>query len=221
MKVPYGLIIVGCVGVITLVVFIYSLILPFTLLPAATETPKATPIPVIEKPATVVIAPEPEPAPNPHRIRTEPAPTPAVTVQPAPPVAPPRPAVFSGGMAGELIASINAVRANAGLAPVYEDGQLNQSALIEANTLCSSNVWAHGDYAGIMLSIGYNYLSAGENLAKNFVTSAGVINGWTNSPSHYANMVGDYVDAGMAVITCNNYQGRDSTLLIVSHFGKR
>lgn len=183
--------------------------------PVEKPVEKQNPTPVAQPEATPAIADEPTPMPAP--AASKPAPTPAP--QPAP--EPPRPTVFSGGMNGGIISLVNDVRARAGLNPVYEHSLLNQSALIEANTLCAADKWAHGDFGGIIASVGYQYHSAGENLANNFSTAGGIVNAWTNSPSHYAQMTGNYVDIGSAVITCPNFQGKENILLIVNHFGRR
>ena len=65
---------------------------------------------------------------------------------------------------------------------------------------------------------GYPYITAGENLAKNFATDDGVITGWMNSPGHRANILkADFTDIGIATVNCT-LQGTQTTL-VVAHYG--
>jgi hypothetical protein len=52
-----------------------------------------------------------------------------------------------------------------------------------------------------------NWTSLAENIAYCYGApdAATVYNMWKNSPGHYANMIGDFTDAGLGVYTLNNY----------------
>lgn len=66
---------------------------------------------------------------------------------------------------------------------------------------------------------GYQYEYAGENLAKNFMFSQGVVDAWMNSPSHKENLMRkDYTDVGFAVV--NGVLNGEETTLVVQLFGK-
>ena len=55
---------------------------------------------------------------------------------------------------------------------------------------------------------------AGENLAKGFHSSAGVVTAWMNSPEHRQNVLdGNYTDVGFAVQT-GEFQGKKTTLVV-------
>ena len=64
----------------------------------------------------------------------------------------------------------------------------------------------------------YAYVYAGENLAKGFRTSEGVVEAWMASPTHRANiMSGNYKDIGVAVVE-GELLGKQ-TILVVQMFG--
>lgn len=122
-----------------------------------------------------------------------------------------------------LIQLTNAERVKAGVAPVAENAKLNQSAMLKAQNMFAEDYWAHYSPTGKTPwqwfdQAGYVYTLAGENLARDFDTSQGVINGWMNSPSHRENMLTPgYKDIGIAVL--NGVLGGHETTLVVQHFG--
>lgn len=123
----------------------------------------------------------------------------------------------------EVIRLTNVERVKAGVAPVSENAQLNQSAMLKAKNMFEEDYWAHYAPSGKSPwywfdQAGYVYTIAGENLARDFDTSQGVINGWMNSPSHRENMLTPgYKDIGIAVL--NGVMGGHETTLVVQHFG--
>lgn len=123
----------------------------------------------------------------------------------------------------QLIQLTNAERVKAGVAPVTENSQLNQAALLKAQNMFAEDYWAHYAPSGKSPwywfdQAGYVYTLAGENLARDFDTSQGVINGWMNSPSHRENMLTPgYKHIGIAVL--NGVLGGHETTLVVQHFG--
>jgi uncharacterized protein YkwD len=123
----------------------------------------------------------------------------------------------------EIIRLTNVERAKAGAPTVTENTQLNQAAMLKAKNMFEEDYWAHYAPSGKSPwywfdQAGYAYTLAGENLARDFDTSQGVINGWMNSPSHKANMLATgYKDIGIAVL--NGVLGGRETTLVVQHFG--
>ncbi len=123
----------------------------------------------------------------------------------------------------ELIRLTNQTRLANGVGALRESSQLDQSAKLKAQNMFAEDYWAHYAPSGKSPwywfdQAGYVYTLAGENLARDFDTSQGVIDGWMNSPSHRENMLAPgYKDIGIAVV--NGYmQGHDTTL-VVQHFG--
>ena len=106
----------------------------------------------------------------------------------------------------QLLASTNAKRAEAGLDALTLNGTLSQAAAAKAADMLANNYWAHNSPLGktpwdFIISAGYRYTLAGENLAKNFQTSSGVVDAWMNSPTHKANIFkAGYREVGFAVV---------------------
>lgn len=127
--------------------------------------------------------------------------------------------------AGQLVSLINQKRAEEGLPLLNLDPELSQAAVGKAQDMFVKDYWAHNSPDGLtpwifIRNAGYNYLYAGENLAKNFANSEGVVNAWMASPSHRANILkSEYQDVGFAVV--NGRLGGEETTLVVQLFGAR
>ncbi len=125
--------------------------------------------------------------------------------------------------ASTLFTLTNQQRAANGLAPLRLDSRLNTSASLKAGDMFANNYWAHVSPSGVQPwywfgQAGYSYNYAGENLAKDFDTSAGVMDGWMNSPGHRANILNaNYTDVGFAVE--NGVLVGGQTTLVVAHYG--
>ena len=123
----------------------------------------------------------------------------------------------------ELIRLTNQTRVANGVGALRESVVLDKSAKLKAQNMFAEDYWAHIAPSGKSPwywfdQAGYVYTLAGENLARDFQTSQGVIDGWMNSPTHRANMLAPgYKDIGMAVV--NGVLGGHETTLVVQHFG--
>lgn len=123
----------------------------------------------------------------------------------------------------ELLNQTNQQRAAAGLPAFKLDARLNQSAGLKAGNMFAENYWAHVSPSGIQpwhwfTQAGYTYKYAGENLAKDFDNTSGVVQGWMNSPGHRANILNaNYTDIGFAVQNGTLVGGE--TTLVVAHYG--
>lgn len=122
-----------------------------------------------------------------------------------------------------LLASTNAQRGSLGLNPLKLNAALSQAAAAKAADMFASNYWAHNSPQGktpwsFIVGSGYRYTIAGENLAKNFSTSGGVVSAWMASPTHRDNIVKPgYQDVGFAVV--NGVLNGEETTLVVQMFG--
>lgn len=120
----------------------------------------------------------------------------------------------------------NQERTNAGLPVLSLNGQLNSAALAKANDMFTKNYWAHNAPDGktpwaFILESGYSYSTSGENLAKDFNTSSGVVSGWMNSASHRANILNSgYQDVGYAVVN-GTLQGVETTLVVAMYASRQ
>ncbi len=124
---------------------------------------------------------------------------------------------------GQLLALTNAKRQEAGLSPLTLNQQLSVAAAAKAKDMFAKNYWAHNSPDGLkpwdfITEAGYHYTVAGENLAKNFTNSQGVVDAWMDSESHKDNLLkNSYKDIGFAVV--NGILEGEETTLIVQMFG--
>lgn len=124
----------------------------------------------------------------------------------------------------DLLKATNASRAEQGLAPLTLNNSLNTSAQLKANDMVAKNYWSHNSPDGIQPwywfdKANYAYSIAGENLAYGFSTGKEVEAAWMNSPTHKANVLGDYEDVGFGIASSANFQGNANTV-VVAHYGK-
>lgn len=125
----------------------------------------------------------------------------------------------------DIIDRTNAKRLENGLVPLRVDGDLTEAAEKKAQDMFSKDYWAHVSPDGVrpwsfITELGYDYVYAGENLAKDFQNSSDVLAAWLASPSHRANLLSArYEDIGVAVV--NGNLGGFETTLVVQMFGAR
>ena len=123
----------------------------------------------------------------------------------------------------QLLNSTNAKRQENGLSSLQLNDTLSQAAAAKASDMLTNNYWAHNSPSGktpwdFIIGSGYRYTLAGENLAKNFQTSDGVVEAWMASPSHRANLLKPgYADVGFAIV--NGVLSGEETTLVVQMFG--
>ena len=131
--------------------------------------------------------------------------------------------IASSITAQELVDLTNSKRVEAGLPALTFNQLLAQAAQAKAADMIVKNYWAHTSPDGAtpwvwFKNLGYKYLYAGENLARDFSDSAGVVNAWMNSPTHRENILSNrYREVGIAVVH-DNFQGQPTTL-VVQMFG--
>lgn len=124
----------------------------------------------------------------------------------------------------ELLVLVNQKRLENGLSPLILNGALSSAAYRKARHMLDNNYWAHFAPDGtspwnFIISSGYNYVYAGENLAKGFVNANDAVEAWMNSPKHRDNILSSqYRDVGFAIVE-GTLQGEE-TVLIVELFGQ-
>ncbi len=117
----------------------------------------------------------------------------------------------------------NKERGKAGLPTLAYNEKLSEAAKLKAENMLENNYWSHYGTNGespwqFILGAGYEYEYAGENLAKNFLFSNGVVEAWMNSPSHKENIMRkEYKDIGFAVVS--GVLNGEETTLVVQMFG--
>lgn len=120
---------------------------------------------------------------------------------------------------------VNQQRFQNNLQPLNLSPELSQAATKKAEDMFKLNYWSHVSPKGVtpwsfITSSGYDYIYAGENLAKSFDTSEAIVDAWMNSPTHRANILKkEYADLGIAVM--NGKLNGEETTLVVQEFGSR
>lgn len=124
---------------------------------------------------------------------------------------------------GRVIELTNQERLKRGLGPLSLSSTLSQAAQLKAGDMFAFNYWAHNSPSGrtpwsFFREVGYSYLYAGENLARDFMNSEAVVGAWLNSPSHRDNLLSSkYREIGLAVV--NGTLNGVETTLVVQMFG--
>ncbi|HYM64872.1 MAG TPA: CAP domain-containing protein [Candidatus Sulfotelmatobacter sp.] len=119
----------------------------------------------------------------------------------------------------ELLVLTNQKRQEAGLSPLSLNSTLSQAASSKASDMFGKDYWAHiapdGTTPWVFIkSSGYNYVYAGENLARGYSSAPDVVNAWMASPEHRKNMLSsNYTDVGFAVST-GKLTGEDTVLVV-------
>ncbi|MGA2911178.1 MAG: CAP domain-containing protein [Candidatus Levyibacteriota bacterium] len=123
----------------------------------------------------------------------------------------------------QLLILTNQQRQDNNLPALTDNSELDQAAANKAADMLSKNYWAHDAPDGttpwtFIKAAGYNYVYAGENLARGFNSASDVVNAWMNSPEHRQNILSsNYQNVGFAVAT-GNLSGED-TILVVEMLG--
>lgn len=123
----------------------------------------------------------------------------------------------------KVIELTNQKRLEQGLEPLKVSDLLNEVARRKAADMFAFNYWAHVSPSGrdpwsFFKEVGYKYIYAGENLARDFMDSASVVEAWMNSPSHRDNIINPkYKEIGLAVV--NGTLNGIETTLVVQVFG--
>ncbi len=124
----------------------------------------------------------------------------------------------------ELLNLTNKKRIESGLGVLTLNSALSEAASGKAKHMFTNDYWAHVSPDGttpwdFILAEKYDYIYAGENLAKNFNTSKQVVEAWYDSPSHKENLLNkNYTEVGFAVVN-GELDGYETTL-VVQMFGK-
>lgn len=137
------------------------------------------------------------------------------------------PAVLGDSTAAITVADLlkytNLQRQANGLPQLKLNEDLTHAAQLKAKDMFAKDYWAHVSPDGttpwiFIRDSGYDYLYAGENLARGFDTSSDVVTAWMNSPEHRSNMLSpNYTDIGFAVES-GTLTGTQTTL-VVQEFG--
>jgi len=111
----------------------------------------------------------------------------------------------------EVIRLVNEIRADHGLKPLTYDWQLARVARYKSQDMKDNRYFSHnspvyGTPFQMMKSFGISYRSAGENIARGYVTPQAVVSGWMNSSGHRANILNaNFTHIGVGYVSGGNY----------------
>jgi uncharacterized protein YkwD len=128
--------------------------------------------------------------------------------------------------APQLLSDTNTSRIRGNQDPLRLNPKLSAAAQAKANDMAMKNYWSHTTPSGqtpweFIKQSGYEYYTAGENLAYGFGNSEDTITGWLNSREHRSNMLSqDFTEAGFGISTAKDFQGQKQTTIIVALYAE-
>jgi len=108
----------------------------------------------------------------------------------------------------QVIEGTNQVRQSQGLPPLRYNPLLEQSAQAHSDAMAADDFFSHDNPttgtspSDRITAAGYGWQANGENIAIGNLTAASVVEGWVNSPDHYANMINSgFTEIGIGIAT--------------------
>ena len=111
----------------------------------------------------------------------------------------------------EVVRLVNEIRVKNGLRELKQDWELSRVARYKSEDMMSLGYFSHnsptyGSPFEMMRSFGISYRSAGENIARGYLTPAAVVAAWMNSPGHRANILNStYTHIGVGYVKTGNH----------------
>lgn len=118
----------------------------------------------------------------------------------------------------DLYELTNETRSEVGLTELTVSPALELAAQQKAHDMISKGYWDHTNPDGttpwdFILQSNYSYITAGENLARGYADSEQTHQAWLLSPTHYANIIGEYQEVGIAIVN-GELDGRQTTIVV-------
>ena len=100
-----------------------------------------------------------------------------------------------------VVCLVNIQRTSRGLPRLRENNRLDRSAQGWTNVMVRVHDFTHGaDFASRISAVGFDWSTAGENIAAGFQTPAAVVRAWMASPGHCRNILSPaFLDVGTGV----------------------
>ena len=111
----------------------------------------------------------------------------------------------------EVIRLVNEIRRERGLSELSEDWELSRVARYKSEDMRDRGYFSHtsptyGTPFEMMKSFGISYKTAGENIAKGYLSPKAVVDGWMNSSGHRANILNpSFTRIGVGYASGGNY----------------
>ena len=124
----------------------------------------------------------------------------------------------------KIFEKTNAIRTSRGLSELAQNDDMDQLAQLHSDNMVEHNFYSHVDHQGkspsqraddlnfewrrIAENIGYvpwfeNVVGCGDTRSAESISEC-VVEGWRNSPGHYANMIGEFDQLGVGVAFTND-----------------
>ncbi|RJO59972.1 CAP domain-containing protein [candidate division WS5 bacterium] len=126
-------------------------------------------------------------------------------------------------LAKDVLAGINTERRETGRQALVENNLLKDAAQNKLKDMFRKNYWDHSSPTGVKAwgfinETGYSYTSAGENLARGFISADSMVEAWMDSETHKKNILDEnFTETGIAV--GNGVIGNKETTVAVQLFG--
>ena len=121
----------------------------------------------------------------------------------------------SGAMRSAVVCLVNQQRAAHGLPALRISAKLNRSAQNWNDWMIGSGQFTHGNnFAGRISAVGYDWQTAGENIATGFPTPRAVVQAWMASPDHCRNILDPSfrdIGTGVSPAAVGNWATQPST----------
>ncbi len=101
-----------------------------------------------------------------------------------------------------VVCLINRQRTSRGLPALHINRRLNRSAQSWTDTMVRRQKFTHGsDFGARISAVGFNWSTAGENIAVGFTTAHSVVKAWMASTGHCENILDpDFAQVGTGVV---------------------
>ena len=111
-------------------------------------------------------------------------------------------ATTKANIRASVVCLINHQRTSRGLPALHTSRRLNRSAQHWTDTMVSRDEFTHGtNFAGRISAVGYNWATAGENIAVGFTTPFSVVRAWMASTGHCQNILyPEFAQVGTGVL---------------------
>jgi len=117
-----------------------------------------------------------------------------------------------------IVALTNEQRNGQGMGSLTINPSLSEAARQKASEMFTFGCWSHNCNGRspwwFFKNVSYNYLYAGENLAKDFGDAETAVSAWMDSPTHRDNILNNkYKEIGIAVVD-GTLNGEETTLIV-------
>lgn len=125
-----------------------------------------------------------------------------------------------------LLNQTNLERKKHKLSSLTINEQLTEAAQAKADDMVRKDYWSHNSPDGktpwsFISGSGYQYQTAGENLAYGFRGAKETVKGWMNSPDHRDNILNStYQEVGFGVASTPDYQNNGPATVVVAEYAQ-